>query len=302
MNPESVCISLMTADEVPDSIRSRLNSGTESVHENGMIYARAGGQYLCCEDNEAGENLIRALNETRAEHGTVSDPWQKILRGEVSGGILRDGVPRCVIVFRASVRQERSLLDELIPLEPGDAITENDGGTVLIKKTDGLTDEEIVEFAAAVTSAAETEAGIRLQAGIGRPTRKVSELKDSYSEAESAIDMGRHFLSGESVYAFGHLAAERLISAVPAADRVQLRKELFTPETRKLLTSEMMETIDAFFRNDLNLSTTAREMFIHRNTLIYRLDKIRKVTGYDLRHFQDAMAFRLLSRLPENDE
>ena len=302
MNSQSVRISLMTADEVPDGIRSRLNAGAESVRGNGMLYVRAGGKYLCCEDSEAGETLIHVLKENRNERITVSDPWQRILCGDNPEGILHDGVPRCVIVFRSSARQERSLIDELIPLEPGDAITENNGGIVLIKKTDGLTDEEIAEFAAAVTGAAETEAGIRLQAGIGRPTRKVSELKDSYSEAETAISMGRHFLAGESVYAFGHLAAERLINAVPAADRAQLRKELFTPETRKLLTSEMMETIDAFLRNDLNLSTTAREMFIHRNTLIYRLDKIRKVTGYDLRHFQDAMAFRLLSRLPENDE
>ena len=129
-----------------------------------------------------------------------------------------------------------------------------------------------------------------------------SELKDSFDKAETAISLGKRFLAGESVYAYGHLAAERLLNAVSPGERARLRKELFTPETRKMLTREMMETIDAFFRNDLNLSTTAREMFIHRNTLIYRLDKIRKVTGYDLRHFRDAVAFRLLSRLPENEE
>ncbi len=306
MKPQPVRIGLLTAEEIPGEIRESLNAGYDSVRGNGMIYIRTGSQFLCCEDSEAGEELIRAMTENRDAGTKPADPWQKALRGDVSAGIIRDNVARCVIVFRASSGQDklpgRALFEELIPMETGDAITEMNNEIVLIKQVDGLSEEEIAEFTAAVTDTAETEAGIRLQAGIGSLTRTAPELKDSFSKAETAISLGKRFLAGESVYAYGHLAAERLINAVSPGERAQLRKELFTPETRKLMTSEMMETIDAFFRNDLNLSTTAREMFIHRNTLIYRLDKIRKVTGYDLRHFQDAVAFRLLSRLPENEE
>lgn len=306
MKPQSVRIGLMTADEAPDGIRARLSTGFETVRENGMIYIRSGGKILCCEDSEAGEALIGALTEGHTEGTAPSDPWLRLLHGDISCGIVRDGIPRCVIVFRGASGQdmmpESPLLDDLIPTEPGDAITEAGGEIILIKQAEGLNEEEIAEFTAAVLDTAETEAGIRLQAGIGRMTRSAAELKESFSEAGTAIDLGRRFPSGGSVFSYGHMAAERLMNAVSVSERTRLREELFTPETRKLLSSEMMDTIDAFFRNDLNLSTTAREMFIHRNTLIYRLDKIRKVTGYDLRRFQDAAAFRLLSRLPENEE
>jgi hypothetical protein len=305
MKAQSVRIGLLTWDEVPDKVRACFDNGCGAVRENGMIYTRTGGKILCCEDSEAGEALIRAVTEGCNNTALQEDPWLRLLHGDVSGSPVRDGIPRYVIVFCTAAMQEvpdRALFDDLIPTEPGDAITETGGEIVLIKQTEGLTEEEVTEFAAAVIDTAETEAGIRLQAGIGRLTRRAAELKDSFADAEEAIRLGKRFPSGGSVFTYGHMAAERLMNAVPARERARLRRELFTPETQKLLGSEMMETIDAFFRNDLNLSTTARELFIHRNTLIYRLDKIRKVTGYDLKRFQDAAAFRLLSRLPENEE
>ena len=306
MKPLSVRVGLVKTDEVPAEIRARLTADGGTVRADGLIYVSAGNKILCCEESEEGEAVIRAMAENRETEGRTNDPWHAVLRGDAPSGTIRDGILRCVIVFRAAPGQDslpdRAAFDDLIPAEPGDTITEKSGAIVLIKQADRQAEDEIAEFTAAVIDTAETEAGIRLQAGIGRITRSTAELKESFEEAETAIDTGRRFLPGGTVYAYNRLAAERLMDAIPAATRANLRKELFTPETRKLLNSEMMETIESFFRNDLNLSTTAREMFIHRNTLIYRLDKIRKVTGYDLRCFQDAAAFRLLSRLPENEE
>ena len=300
-----VRIGLVKPDEVPAEIRARLTADGETVRAGGLIYLSAGSRILCCEDSEEGEAVIRAMAPDR-DSNPADDPWRALLTGGAKTGTVPDGIPRCVIVLRAAPGQEklpdRAAFADLIPAEPGDAITGINGAFVLIKQADRQAEDEITEFTAAVIDTAETEAGIRLQAGIGRTVRNAAELKASFAEAEAAIDTGRRFLPGETVYAYSRLAAERLMDAVPAEVRAQLRKELFTPETRKLLNSEMMETIEAFFRNDLNLSTTAREMFIHRNTLIYRLDKIRKATGFDLRRFQDAAAFRLLSRLPEDEE
>ena len=300
-----VRIGLVKPDEVPAEIRARLTADGETVRAGGLIYLSAGNRILCCEDSEEGEAVIRAMAPER-DSNPAYDPWRALLTGGAKTGPVPDGIPRCVIVLQAAPGQEklpdRAAFADLIPAEPGDAITGINGAFVLIKQADRQAEDEITEFTAAVIDTAETEAGIRLQAGIGRITRNAAELKASFAEAEAAIDTGRRFLPGETVYAYSRLAAERLMDAVPAEVRAQLRKELFTPETRKLLNSEMMETIEAFFRNDLNLSTTAREMYIHRNTLIYRLDKIRKATGFDLRRFQDAAAFRLLSRLPEDEE
>ena len=305
MKPLPVRIGLVKPDEVPAEIRARLAADGETVRAGGLIYLSAGSRILCCEDSEEGEAVIRAMAPER-DSNPADDPWRALLTGGAKTGTVPDGIPRCVIVLRAAPGQEklpdRAAFADLIPAEPGDAITGINGAVVLIKQADRQAEDEITEFTAAVIDTAETEAGIRLQAGIGRTVRNAAELKASFAEAEAAIDTGRRFLPGEAVYAYSRLAAERLMDAVPAEVRAQLRKELFTPETRKLLNSEMMETIEAFFRNDLNLSTTAREMFIHRNTLIYRLDKIRKATGFDLRRFQDAAAFRLLSRLPEDEE
>ena len=305
MKPLPVRIGLVKPDEVPAEIRARLTADGETVRAGGLIYLSAGSRILCCEDSEEGEAVIRAMAPER-DSNPADDPWRALLTGGAKTGTVPDGIPRCVIVLRAAPGQEklpdRAAFADLIPAEPGDAITGINGAFVLIKQADRQAEDEITEFTAAVIDTAETEAGIRLQAGIGRITRNAAELKASFAEAEAAIDTGRRFLPGETVYAYSRLAAERLMAAVPAEVRAQLRKELFTPETRKLLNSEMMETIEAFFRNDLNLSTTAREMYIHRNTLIYRLDKIRKATGFDLRRFQDAAAFRLLSRLPEDEE
>ena len=306
MKPLSVRIGLVKPDEVPAEIRGQLTADGETVRAGGLIYLGAGSRILCCEDSEEGEAVIRAMTEKRDAGDRTNDPWYTLLRGGAKAAAIQDGIPRCVIVLRAAPGQDRlpdrAAFADLIPAEPGDAITGINSEVVLIKQADRQAEDEIMEFTAAVIDTAETEAGIRLQAGIGRITRNAAELKASFAEAEAALDTGRRFLPGETVYAYNRLATERLMDAIPAEIRAQLRKELFTPETRKLLNSEMMETIEAFFRNDLNLSTTAREMFIHRNTLIYRLDKIRKATGFDLRRFQDAAAFRLLSRLPEDKE
>ena len=161
------------------------------------------------------------------------------------------------------------------------------------------TEEEAAEFAAAVIETAEIETGIRAQAGIGRTTENAAGLRESFLQASAAIETGVRFRLEGPVFVYARQTAERLLSAIPPEERKRLRDELFTPETRKLMNREMTETVDVFFRNDLNLSTAARQLFIHRNTLIYRLDKIRKATGFDLRVFRDAAVFRMLMRLPE---
>ena len=91
-----------------------------------------------------------------------------------------------------------------------------------------------------------------------------------------------------------------MISAIPEDIRKELRREL--NGDGKQLTAELMETARAFLQNDMNLTTTAKQLYIHRNTLIYRLDKIRKETGFDLRRFRDAAAFQMISQIPGDDQ
>ena len=103
----------------------------------------------------------------------------------------------------------------------------------------------------------------------------------------------RHRIPG-TVYDFGAQTLERLADLIPSGKAEAFRQRIIPPEAEKVMTEETIETIRAFFRNDLNLSTTARELFIHRNTLLYRMEKVRKATGLDLRKFEDAAVFRIL--------
>ena len=312
MDSAIVKMSLMRPEEIPGEVAADLEHA-DIVRQKGYIYLRTGNQVLRCDGGEAGEALVQALDSRRegtVYSGTGRDPWRAVLAGDLRGtgtAGIRDGICRCLILFEAAPGQEKSfgreVWDALAPVEPGDAVTGTEtGGIVLIKQAEGLAEEEIAEFAAAVIETVDTETGIQIQAGIGVPVRELAKLKESLRQARQAIDLGRVFQPEGRVYAWNRQTMERLISAIPAETRRQLRKELWSAETGKQLNPEMMETVRAFFRNDLNLSTTARQLFIHRNTLIYRLDKIRKETGFDLRHFQDAAVFRMISSIPEEEQ
>ena len=305
MDAVSVKMDLARPEDLPKAVSEGLARGN-TVRCKGMIYLRAGDAVLCCEGGDAGEAVVRALEARRtAPSHREEDPWLSVLKGSARAvpGI-RDGIRRCLILFEALPGQEklfgRSVWDDLAPMERGDAVTEPAPGSVaLIKRAEGLSEEEIAEFAAAVIETVETETGVQIRAGIGDSVKELSGLPESLRQARQAIATGTVFQPDGRVFCYHRQAMERLISAVPGETRRELRREFLSPEAGKQLTPEMMETIRAFFRNDLNLSTTARELFIHRNTLIYRLDKIRKETGFDLRRFRDAAVFQLISRIPE---
>ena len=306
MSPLSVKIDLLTGKDVPDAIRTQLKKKPECpVRRGGWIWVQSGSDTLRLPEDEAGETFLRMMSLRNTHTEERADPWRSVLAGrlpEIRPPDMKDGILRCVILFEAVPDQDRlleeRLMADLMPVERGDVMTETaPGKIVLIKLCADHGEEEIREFAAAVIETVETEAGIPVQAGIGRSVSTLTELHDSYQQAQEALSIGRQFFLTGAVFDYGQQVMERLISAVPAEDLNRIRRELFSPETGKLLTDEMMETVRVFFQNDLNLSTAARQLFVHRNTLIYRLDKIRKITGFDLRRFQDAAVFRLLCRL-----
>lgn len=124
----------------------------------------------------------------------------------------------------------------------------------------------------------------------------VVELKDlsrSYREAVAAMEAGQLFYPKESFFAFPSLGLARLICRMPLPVCRTFPEEILKSPADLFADPELVETAEAFFANHLNPTQTAKQLFIHRNTLIYRLDKIQKITGLDLRHFDDAMSFRL---------
>jgi len=207
----------------------------------------------------------------------------------------------CVIVLRPEERPARALtetLRELAPLEENDLMAEDGAGRALIIKG-GNDPEEIGEYAAALLGTLEGETGLRLRAGISDVHRAPEEWPAGYREALAALETGDRYRRKAPVQIYSHQMLERMLDQVPAPVRRGLREQVFGSHPERFLTEETLETAEQLFDADLNLSVAARQMFVHRNTLTYRLDRIQRETGLDLRSFRDAVIFRLLMTAPE---
>ena len=217
----------------------------------------------------------------------------------------RKGWPEasCVVVLRPEEKVPGSLTElirELAPLEEGDLLAEDGAGNALIIKA-GEEPEEIAEFTLALLNTLEAEAGLRLKAGVSDVHRAPEEWPKGYREALEALDVGDRFHGKAPVRVYAHQMLERLVERIPPELRGELRARVFGAHPELILTEETLETAESFFAADLNLSVAARQMFLHRNTLTYRLDKIRRETGLDLRIFRDAVIFRILMTQPEQE-
>ncbi|HHU52971.1 MAG TPA: hypothetical protein GXZ43_02680 [Clostridiaceae bacterium] len=134
-----------------------------------------------------------------------------------------------------------------------------------------------------------------LHIGVGMPTETLKDISRSYREAALALTVGKIFESEQKIMRYNKLGLGRLIYQLPPTLCQMFLSEVFEPGTYEQLDPETLLTIDKFFDNSLNGSETSRQLFVHRNTLVYRLDKVEKITGLDLRSFDDAVLFKLAS-------
>lgn len=251
--------------------------------------------------------LMSLLKSSMALSG-MTEVYRRILRQELTGTelISRAGehqipldMARCVMIFQLGQTEKASaysVLGELVPLSDGDVLVEMNRHTVaLIKDMDGVDGtEELMQFAEAVQETVMEEAVQIAMVGIGECKHTLSQLGESYAEARRAMEVGHVFNPGQNIHVFNKLMLERFLMNVSREEGMHYHNLLFNRKTAKLFNEEMLQTIDMFFQKDLNLSDTARQLFIHRNTLVYRLDKVQRLTGLDLRHFDDAVTFKIL--------
>ena len=135
--------------------------------------------------------------------------------------------------------------------------------------------------------------GIESRVAYGSTISEIKEVSRSYKEAKMALDVGKIFYSGKNVVAFSKLGIGRLIYQLPLPLCRMFIKETFDGKSPDEFDEETLTTINKFFENSLNVSETSRQLYIHRNTLVYRLDKLQKSTGLDLRVFEDAITFKI---------
>ena len=172
------------------------------------------------------------------------------------------------------------------------SINEND--IAVVKQISGTTTaEELEQMAASMEETLKTELRIRTVIGIGTIADHLRELADSYKEAQTAIDVGKVFDTEKSIINYENLGIGRLIYQLPTTLCEIFLSEVFKKNSIDSLDQETLFTINKFFENNLNVSETSRKLFVHRNTLVYRLEKIKKLTGLDLRQFDHAIVFKV---------
>lgn len=258
-----------------------------------------------------GGALVASLGSSESHTESCFDVYRRALRGELAGAELEAlssehqlprELERCVMVFHmVQIGDSKAfeLLRDLTPLQEQDVIIDMDRHTVALIKdmTDVESLDELTQFAQALQETLMGETAYQMTVGIGRVRHTLDELRESYAEARRAIEVGRIFQPEDSIYVFSRLILERFLMELPQDISAYYHSLLFNRKTARLFNEEMLYTIDMFFKKDLNLSDTARQLYIHRNTLVYRLDKVQRQTGLDLRSFEDAVTFKLLMEL-----
>jgi len=174
-------------------------------------------------------------------------------------------------------------------------ITEVDENHIILIKdiADNETLEEQAATASLLVDMLNTEAMTNAKVSYGTIVDDIKEISNSYKEATMALAVGRIFYPGRTVISYKSLGIGRLIYQLPKSLCEMFLEEVFGSNVPEAVDDETLNTINQFFENNLNISETARQLYVHRNTLTYRLEKIEKLTGLDIKNFEDAMTFKI---------
>ena len=165
---------------------------------------------------------------------------------------------------------------------------------VLVKEVKPNTDiKEIEKIAKSIADTLNSEFYVKVSIGIGTVVDNIKDLARSYKEAQVAYEVGKVFDTEKNINSYENLGIGRLIYQLPTTLCEMFLQEVFKNGSLDALDRETLMTIQCFFENNLNVSETSRKLFVHRNTLVYRLEKIRKLTGLDLREFDHAITFKV---------
>ena len=165
---------------------------------------------------------------------------------------------------------------------------------ILVKEVrDNYTYDELDKVAKLIIDELAAMGMNKVNIAYGTVINEIKEVSRSYKEARMALDVGKIFYSGENIVAYARLGIGRLIYQLPIPLCKMFIREVFENKSPDDFDEETIVTIHKFFENSLNVSETSRQLYIHRNTLVYRLDKLQKITGLDLRVFEDAITFKI---------
>ncbi len=207
-------------------------------------------------------------------------------------------VPRAVFLVRQVGRADVAAVDVLSGMftdkQQDFVLSINETDIALVKQIAPNTEKaDLIKLAQHIEDTLRSELFVKTVIGIGTVAGHLRELADSYKEAQVAIEVGKVFDTEKSIINYENLGIGRLIYQLPTTLCEIFLSEVFKKNSIDTLDQETLFTINKFFENNLNVSETSRKLFVHRNTLVYRLEKIKKLTGLDLREFDDAIIFKV---------
>ena len=187
------------------------------------------------------------------------------------------------------------VISEIIPDNGKDFVIDLDNNMIAIVKEVklGISSKELESVASQIVNTVTSEAMVNIHLGIGTVASTIKDIAKSYKEARIALEVGKVFDGEKFIMNYENLGIARLIYQLPTTLCELFLSEVFKKDSSDSLDQETLYTIQKFFENNLNVSETSRQLYVHRNTLVYRLDKVRKITGLDLRLFDHAIVFKV---------
>ena len=248
------------------------------------------------------ENLITAYKEPLNKDVFLA----QLLKGNLSGDEVRqksgrvhikNDVKRICYVIEPKEEQTivKQTLKSLYTTGVKDFVVEMDKTHIaFVREISGTeTEKDLHHVAETISDTISAEAMLYVRVSYGTVVNDLEHLKQSYEEARIALEVGRSFYAKRMVLAYKKLGIGRLIHQLPVSLCKEFMQEVLEGKGLEQFDDETMTTAYEFFRNNLNISETARQLYVHRNTLMNRLEKIQKKTGLDIRNFSDAMIFKL---------
>lgn len=302
------------------SIRQFAHSLAETQVQQGWIYFRVDLQgeteyvLLCSRGSEADQSYVigkMALCHVRDTFLSMREPENRInvLRQIINGEIptekisekchqlqLKSGRYVLYVIYYKNEADSVLLetLKNLFVSSYQDFMVEMDGNrTVLIKSVSDIPNENYEQYARVIVDNMQMEAMINVWVGYGDPVNSFEQMQRAYRHACTALDIGIVYYGTERAFYYQQLGIGRLIYKLPADLCEMFLKEVLGENMDLDLDEETLMTINKLFDNNLNISETARQLYIHRNTLVYRLKRIEKKLGLDIRTFEDAMLFKI---------
>lgn len=211
---------------------------------------------------------------------------------------IENNVPRIVYLIETETDKDMNVIEivrNMFPTKVKDFVTALDEKSIILVKEVKEKDskEDIEKFAKAINATLGSELMLKSVIAIGTKVTDLKNVSLSYKEAKMALEVGKIFEANKTIINYDELGIGRLIYQLPTPLCEMFINEVLEGINMDQFDEETLTTVNKFFENNLNVSETSRQLYIHRNTLVYRLDKLQKMTGLDLRNFDDAIIFKI---------